>query len=57
MLWHQREPPRHREEFVRVRSLRDWSVSRRELVVLVVGIGLLALANYREASMIVEVVG
>ena len=58
MLWHQREPPRHREEFVRVRSLRDWSdeISRRELVVLLAGIVLLAGANYREASMIAELV-
>ncbi|MDZ7689434.1 MAG: hypothetical protein U5J64_12130 [Halobacteriales archaeon] len=54
MLWHQREPPRLREEFVRVRSVRDWSLSRRELLVLLAGIGLLAAANYREASMIAE---
>ena len=56
MLWHQREPPRLRKEFVRVRSVRDWSLSRRELVVLLAGIVLLALANYREASMIAELV-
>lgn len=54
MIWHQRTPPRLREEFERVRSVRDWSLSRRELVVLLAGGGLLALANYREASMIAE---
>lgn len=54
MLWHQRTPPRLREEFERVGSVRDWSLSRRELVVLLAGVGLLALANYREASMIAE---
>lgn len=56
MLWHQREPPRLREEFKRVRSVRDWSVSRRELFVLLAGIVLLAFSNYREASVIAEAV-
>lgn len=53
MIWHQASPPRWREEFERVRSPRDWSLSRRELLVLVVSLGLLAAANYREASQII----
>ncbi|QLG50619.2 hypothetical protein [Natrinema halophilum] len=57
MIWHQRSPPRWREDFERVRSPRDWTVSRRELVVLVAGIALLAVANFREASQIVAVTG
>jgi len=34
MLWHQRSGPRWREEFERVRSPRDWSLTRREWAVL-----------------------
>jgi len=57
MLWHQRGTPRWREEFERVRSPRDWHLSRSEWLVLLAGIALLALANYREALMISRVVG
>lgn len=54
MLWHQESPPRLREDFERVRSPSDWKFSKRELLVLVAGIALLAAANYREAAQIVE---
>lgn len=57
MIWHQASPPRWREEFERIRSPRDWEFSRRELFVLLVGLGILAAANYREASQIAEFVG
>jgi hypothetical protein len=57
MIWHQRGKPRWREEFERVRSPRDWSLSRNEWLVLLGGIALLALANYREAVMISRAVG
>ncbi|WP_458186683.1 hypothetical protein [Haladaptatus sp. NG-WS-4] len=57
MLWHQQSGPRWREEFERVRSPRDWHLSRGEWFVLLGGIVLLALANYREALMISRVVG
>ncbi|MFB6353576.1 MAG: hypothetical protein ABEJ92_05765 [Halobacteriales archaeon] len=54
MVWHQRRGPRWREEFVRVGGPRDWSIGRREALVLVGGLALLALANLREAAMIVS---
>lgn len=57
MIWHQPSPPRWREEFERVRSPRDWNFSQQELLVLLAGLGLLAAANYREASQIVELLG
>ncbi|MFC7081571.1 hypothetical protein [Halorussus caseinilyticus] len=57
MVWHQRSGPRWREEFERVRSPRDWTLSRREAAVLLAGLGLLAAANYREAVMISRAVG
>ncbi|NHN61101.1 MULTISPECIES: hypothetical protein [Halorussus] len=57
MVWHQRSGPRWREEFERVRSPRDWTVSRREAGVLLGGLALLAAANYREALLIAEAVG
>jgi hypothetical protein len=57
MLWHQRSKPRWREEFERVRSPRDWHLSRAEWLVLLAGVALLAAANYREATMISQVVG
>lgn len=57
MLWHQQDTPRWREEFERVRSPRDWHLSRNEWLVLLAGIALLAAANYREAVMISQVVG
>lgn len=53
MVWHQRTGPRLKEEFVRVRGPRDWSIDRREALLLVGGVLLLALANYREAAMVV----
>ncbi|MEF8807629.1 hypothetical protein [Natronomonas sp.] len=53
MLWHQASPPRWREEFERVRSPREWTVSRRELLVSLAALGILAAANLREASQIV----
>ncbi len=57
MLWQQRSPPRWREDFERVRSPKDWEFSLNELLVLVVGITLLAAANYREAAQIIDLVG
>ena len=53
LVWHQRSGPRWREEFERVRSPREWTIDRREAVVLAGGVALLALANYREAAMVV----
>ena len=57
MLWHQRSGPRWHEEFERVRSPRDWSLTRREWAVLAAGYLLLALANYREAVAIAGLAG
>lgn len=57
MLWHQRSGPRWSEPFDRVRSPRDWSLTRREWGLLVAGYLLLALANYREALAIARVAG
>lgn len=57
MVWHQRSGPRWHEEFERVRSPRNWTLTRREAVVLLAGLALLAAANYREATMIAEAVG
>ena len=57
MLWHQESGPRWREPFERVRSPRDWSLTRREWLVLAGGYLLLAVANYREAVAIAGVAG
>jgi len=57
MLWHQKSGPRWTEEFERVRSPRDWSLTRRELALLVGGYLLLAIACYREAIAIAQVAG
>ena len=57
MLWHQPTTPRWSVEFDRVRSPRDWTLSRREAVALAGGLLLLAAANYREALMIRAAVG
>jgi hypothetical protein len=57
MLWHQESGPRWREPFERVRSPRDWSLTRREWLVLAGGYLLLAVANYREALAIAAVSG
>lgn len=57
MLWHQESGPRWKEEFERVRSPRDWSLTRREWAVLVGGYLLLAVACYREAVAIARVAG
>ncbi|MFC6942583.1 hypothetical protein ACFQE8_21900 [Salinirubellus sp. GCM10025818] len=57
MIWHQKSGPRWKEEFVRVRSPSDWSLTRRELALLVGGYLLLAIACYREAIAIAEVAG
>ncbi|MFB6166130.1 MAG: hypothetical protein ABEJ31_13295 [Haloarculaceae archaeon] len=56
-IWHQRRGPRWREEFERVGRPREWEITRREAVVLLGGVVLLALANYREAAMIVAAGG
>jgi hypothetical protein len=53
MIWQQESGPRWREEFERVRGPRDWSISRREVLMLVAGIVLLATANFREAAMVI----
>ena len=45
------------EEFERVRTPGDWHLSPSEWLVLVAGLALLALANYREAVMIARAVG
>jgi len=57
MLWHQKSGPRWKEEFERVRSPRDWSLTRRELALLVGGYLLLAIACYWEAIAIAQVAG
>lgn len=57
MLWHQESGPRWKEEFERVRSPRDWSLTRREWAVLGGGYLLLAIACYREAVAIAQVAG
>lgn len=57
LVWHQRTTPRWREEFERLYSPRDWTVSRRELAVLAASLLMLAAANYREAVMIQRVAG
>ena len=57
MLWHQKSGPRWKEEFERVRSPRDWSLTRRELALLVGGYLMLAVACYREAVAIAQVAG
>lgn len=57
MLWHQQSGPRWREEFERIRSPGDWTLTRREWAVLTGGYLLLAIANYREAIAISQVVG
>lgn len=56
-VWHQDGTPRWREEFDRVRGPREWSLDRREAVVLLGGLLLLAAANYREAAMVVAATG
>lgn len=55
MIWHQETGPRWTESFDRVLSPRDWSLTRREWVVLVGGYLLLAIACYREAVAIAHV--
>jgi hypothetical protein len=57
MLWHQQSGPRWKEEFERVRSPSDWSLTRREWALLVGGYLLLAVACYREAVAIAQVTG
>ena len=57
VVWHQASGPRWREEFVRVSGPREWSIGRREAVVLLGGLLLLAAANYREAAMVVAATG
>jgi hypothetical protein len=57
MVWHQQSGPRWREEFERVRSPRDWSLSRAEWATIAGGYLLLAAANYREALAIARVAG
>jgi len=57
MIWHQESGPRWKESFDRVRSPRDWSLTRREWVLLAGGYLLLAVANYREALAIARVAG
>ena len=57
MLWHQASGPRWKEPFERVRSPRDWALTRREWALLGGGYLLLAAACYREAVAIAGVAG
>jgi len=57
MLWHQASGPRWREEFERVRSPTDWSLTRREWAFLIGGYLLLAIACHSEAVAIARVAG
>jgi hypothetical protein len=57
MLWYQESGPRWREEFERVRSVRDWHISPGEAVVLLSCLVLLAGANYVEAVRVAAVGG
>ena len=57
MIWHQESGPRWREEFDRVQSPSDWSLTRREWALLIGGYLLLAVACYREAVAIAQVTG
>jgi hypothetical protein len=57
MLWHQKSGPRWKEEFERVRSPKDWSLTRREWALLAGGYLLLAIACYWEAIAIAQVAG
>jgi hypothetical protein len=57
MLWHQESGPRWREEFERVQSPRDWSLTPCEWGLLIGGYLLLAVACYREALAIAQVAG
>lgn len=57
MVWHQESGPRWREEFERVRSPRDWSLTTREWALLAGGYLLLAVACYREALAVAAVAG
>jgi hypothetical protein len=57
MIWHQESGPRWKESFDRVRSPRDWSLTRREWALLAGGYLLLAVANYRETLAIARVAG
>jgi len=57
MIWHQQSGPRWREEFDRVQSPSDWSLTQREWALLVGGYLLLAVACYREAVAIAQIAG
>ncbi|AXG07181.1 hypothetical protein DU500_12525 [Haloplanus rubicundus] len=57
MIWHQPSGPRWTEPFERVRSPRDWSLTRREWALLIGGYLLLAVACYREAVAIAQIAG
>ncbi len=57
MLWHQESGPRWKEEFDRVQSPSDWSLARREWMLLIGGYLLLAVACYREVVAIAQVAG
>lgn len=53
-VMHQVSPSHWREDCERIRLSRDWNFSRREILVLLIGLRLLVAANYCEASQIVE---
>ncbi|AXG10596.1 hypothetical protein [Haloplanus rubicundus] len=57
MIWHQPSGPRWREEFDRVQSPSDWSLTQREWALLIGGYLLLAVACYREAVAIAQIAG
>ncbi|AZH26037.1 hypothetical protein [Haloplanus aerogenes] len=57
MIWRQESGPRWREEFDRVQSPSDWSLTRREWALLIGGYLLLAVACYREAVAIAQIAG
>lgn len=57
LVWHQESGPRWTVPFDRVRSPREWSLTRREWLLLIGGYLLLAVACYREAVAIAQVAG
>jgi hypothetical protein len=57
MIWRQESGHRWREEFDRVQSPSDWSLTQREWALLIGGYLLLAVACYREVVAIAQIAG